>query len=151
MRAWTALACLSFLSLGAQERPLRSNYPKDGIGWATTWKAAWQESIDRGVPMMVAFLQDENDDSKEQAETVFTDRKYIEASRMWVNVIAHPGTGHQVEIERDGKRVPVCDRYWNIPCEAHAKADKDVRVLQVPEKRPAILLVNSDGKEIRRL
>jgi hypothetical protein len=42
--------------------------------------------------------------------STYTDKKYVEASRMWVNVAAHSEKGHEVDAMVGGKKVTVCTR-----------------------------------------
>ena len=54
--------------------------------------------------------------------STYPNSKFIESTRMWVNVAAHTEKGHEVDAVIGGKRVTVCDKYWNIPCESHSKS-----------------------------
>ncbi|HEU4339109.1 MAG TPA: hypothetical protein VFS19_03495 [Planctomycetota bacterium] len=83
--------------------------------------------------------------------STYPDKKYIESSRMWVNVAAHSEKTHQVDAMIAGKRVTVCSAYWNIPCEAHSKCygaqgQFEPRITGLP----TTVYTDVDGKEIGR-
>lgn len=83
--------------------------------------------------------------------STYTDKKYIEASRMWVNVAGHSEKTHEVDAIVGGKKVTVCASYWNIPCEHHSKCYSEARskydgITGVP----ATIYADSEGKEIGR-
>jgi|SRR5688572_22501978 len=83
--------------------------------------------------------------------STYTDKKYIEASRMWVNVAAHSEKTHMVDAVVGGKQVAVCHSYWNIPCEAHSKCYSDARSkYDGINGVPATIFADFEGKEIGR-
>src|SRR5262245_36077622 len=82
--------------------------------------------------------------------STYPDKKYIEASRMWVNVAAHSEKTHEVEAIVGGKKVTVCSAYWNIPCEAHSKCYGASGKFENIKGLPTTVYTDSDGKEIGR-
>jgi hypothetical protein len=83
--------------------------------------------------------------------STYTDKKYIEASRMWVNVAAHSEKTHEVDANVGGKRVTVCSAYWNIPCEHHSVCYSQARSkYDGISGVPATVFAAPDGKEIGR-
>jgi len=82
--------------------------------------------------------------------STYPDKKYIESSRMWVNVAAHSEKTHQVDAMIGGKRVTVCSAYWNIPCEAHSKCYAASSQFEGISGLPTTVYAGPDGKEIGR-
>lgn len=82
--------------------------------------------------------------------STYPDKKYIESSRMWVNVAAHSEKTHQVDAMIAGKRVTVCSAYWNIPCEAHSKCYSASGMFEGIKGLPTTVYTDADGKEIGR-
>lgn len=82
--------------------------------------------------------------------STYPDKKYIEASRMWVNVAAHSEKTHEVEAIVGGKKVTVCSAYWNIPCEAHFKCYGASSKYEGITGLPTTVYTDPDGKEIGR-
>ena len=83
--------------------------------------------------------------------STYPDRKYIESSRMWVNVAAHRETGHEVDAVIGAKKVTVCDRYWNLACAAHSTAYSDLgRKYEGITGMPTTVYADPEGKELAR-
>jgi hypothetical protein len=82
--------------------------------------------------------------------STYPDKKYIESSRLWVNVAAHQEKTHQVDAMIAGKRVTVCSAYWNIPCEAHSKSYSATGHFEGIKGLPTTVYTDADGKEIGR-
>ena len=82
--------------------------------------------------------------------STYPDKKYIESSRMWVNVAAHSEKTHQVTAVVGGKQVTVCSAYWNIPCEAHSKCYSASGQFENIKGLPTTVYTDADGKEIGR-
>ena len=82
--------------------------------------------------------------------STYPDKKYIESSRMWVNVAAHSEKTHQVDAIIGGKQVTVCSAYWNIPCEAHSKCYSASGRFEGIKGLPTTVYTDPDGKEIGR-
>jgi hypothetical protein len=82
--------------------------------------------------------------------STYPDKKYIESSRMWVNVAAHSEKTHQVDAIIGGKQVTVCSAYWNIPCEAHSKCYAASGQFPGITGLPTTVYTDADGKEIGR-
>jgi len=82
--------------------------------------------------------------------STYPDKKYIESSRMWVNVAAHSEKTHQVDAIVGGKQVTVCSAYWNIPCEAHSKCYSAANQFENIKGLPTTVYTDADGKEIGR-
>lgn len=84
--------------------------------------------------------------------STYPDKKFIEASRNWVNVICHSEVGHEVDAVIGGKLVAVCKRYWNIPCSAHSDCYKQARSkYEGITGVPCTILASPDGKELERI
>ena len=144
MRRLLALtAILAATGMAGQEgRRAARDYPKDGVYWVGTWKDAIGEAANRNVPIFVAFHKDGSAPCDALA-SVYRDRRFIESSRMWVNVVAHPGTAHDADVEIGGKKVPRCERYFEISCREHADLyEKLSRELKVDSEPPVRVYLN---------
>src|SRR5206468_2189075 len=85
------------------------------------------------------------------ANTVYTEKKFIEASRMWVNLVAHLATSHTIEATVQGKKVQVCERYWNIPCSTHSTSFNPARrKYGLPAEYPSYVFADAGGVDIAR-
>lgn len=82
--------------------------------------------------------------------STYPDKKYIESSRMWVNVAAHSEKTHEVDAIIAGKRVTVCSAYWNIPCSAHSACYSASGQFEGIKGLPTTVYTDVDGKEISR-
>ena len=82
--------------------------------------------------------------------STYPDKKYIESSRMWVNVAAHSEKTHEVDAMIAGKRVTVCSAYWNIPCSAHSACYSASGQFEGIKGLPTTVYTDADGKEIGR-
>src|SRR5687767_9940303 len=83
--------------------------------------------------------------------STYPDKKYIESSRMWVNVACHTEKTHAVDAVVNGKRVTVCSAYWNIPCEAHAKCYSASGNYPGITGLPTTVYTDPEGKELQRV
>ncbi|HTF56133.1 MAG TPA: hypothetical protein VK661_02600, partial [Planctomycetota bacterium] len=150
-RRWVFAVILAGLAIGAQDPAGKKEYPKDGVFWAASWKEAYDEAFLRNVPIFVAFHQDDSEACLSMANSVYTDKKLIEASRMWVNVIAHLAMGHTIEATVKGKKVQVCGRYWNIPCSAHSTSFNPAgRKYGFPAEYPSYVFADAGGVDLAR-
>jgi len=150
-RGWVLLGALACLVIGAQDPAAKKEYAKDGVLWAASWKEAYDEAFFRNVPIFVAFHKDDSEPCRAMAETVYTDKVFIEASRMWVNVAAHQLTTHMIEATVNGKKVQVCARYWNIPCAAHSMSFNPAgRKYGVPKEFPAFVFADAGAVDLGR-
>lgn len=151
-RAFLVLA-LANIASGAQERKVDGNYAKDGVIWASSMQEGFKEANLRQVPVLLAIHKDSSEGCLKMQSSTYTDKKYIEASRFWVNVALHAQGGHEVDATVAGKKVTVCNRYWNIPCSAHVVTDQSVRkyVKDLPEAPAVVFVLPSEMKELGRV
>ena len=82
--------------------------------------------------------------------STYPNKKYIESSRMWVNVAAHSEKSHMVDAMIGGKKVTVCSAYWNIPCSAHSACYSASGNFPGITGLPTTVFTDPDGKEIGR-
>src|SRR5262245_1665286 len=82
--------------------------------------------------------------------STYPDKKYIESSRMWVNVAAHSEKTPHGDAIIGRKQVTVCSAYWNIPCEAHSKCYSASNQFENIKGLPTTVYTDADGKEIGR-
>ncbi len=150
MRLWIAAGVLALPAFGAQEKPSQAAYPQDGVIWSRDWSEALTEARWRNVPVHVAY-HDDSESSKTMSRTVYADPKFIEASRLWVNIPVHSRYGHEVEAHVGGTRVTVCERFWNIPCSAHVKHSKIAECFKDLEPRPVTIFTTTGIPVLGRL
>jgi hypothetical protein len=86
------------------------------------------------------------------AESSFTDPKVIEASKSFVNLIAHRETGHGEKETLVGReKMKLCTDYYTIPCETHTKAWSAVgKFFQGSFGTPTTVFADPAGTEIDR-
>jgi len=83
--------------------------------------------------------------------STYPDKKVIEMSRNFVNVVAHSETGHEKEVIFGGKKVSWCSRYWGIACEAHSKCYQEARSkYDGISGVPCTVFADPSGKELFR-
>jgi len=84
--------------------------------------------------------------------STYTDKKFIAASRGWVNVAAHEDVGHEVDAVISSKKVTVCEHYWNVPCKSHQSSYHQTRGKFGEIKTvPVTILCAPNGKELDRI
>jgi len=84
------------------------------------------------------------------SETTFTDPKVIEASKNFVNIIAHRETGHgDHEVTVGKEKIKLCNEYYDIPCSVHTKGDSVVgKFFQGGLGTPSTVFADPSGKEL---
>ena len=87
------------------------------------------------------------------SETTFTDPKVIEASKNFVNIIAHRETGHgDHEVTVGKEKIKLCNEYYDIPCSVHTKGDAVVgKFFQGGLGTPSTVFADPSGKEISKV
>jgi hypothetical protein len=87
------------------------------------------------------------------SETTFTDPKVIDASKNFVNVIAHRETAHgEREVQFGKEKLKLCNEYYNIPCSVHTKGESVVgRFFQGSFGTPSTVFADPSGKEISKV
>jgi hypothetical protein len=87
------------------------------------------------------------------AESSYKDAKVIEASRNFVNIVAHQETTHgtkEVFVGREKQKL--CDEYHTIPCETHTAAWGFVgRFVTGTFQTPTTFFADPTGKEISKV
>jgi hypothetical protein len=86
------------------------------------------------------------------ADSSYKDAKVIEASRNFVNLVAHEDTAHgtkEVVVGREKQKL--CNEYHTIPCETHKAAYGFAgRFFQGTFQTPTTVFADPSGKEISR-
>jgi len=84
------------------------------------------------------------------SETTFTDPKVIEASKNFVNIIAHRETGHgEHEVQVGKEKIKLCNEYYDIPCSVHTKGESVVgKFFQGGLGTPSTVFADPSGKEL---
>jgi hypothetical protein len=87
------------------------------------------------------------------SETTFTDPKVIEASKNFVNIIAHRETGHgDHEVSVGKEKIKLCNEYYDIPCSVHTKGEAVVgKFFQGAFGTPSTVFADPSGKEISKI
>ncbi len=86
------------------------------------------------------------------AESSYTNKNVIEASRNFVNVVAHEEVGHgSTEVLIGREKVKLCNEYHTISCEVHVKARSAVgKFFQGTIGLPATVFAEPGGKELTK-
>jgi hypothetical protein len=144
---------LAGLSVRAQDegpKKLVKNYPKEGVYWSITWLSGHDEATMRNVPIFIAHHKD-GSKACETAAEIYRDPKFIEKSRMFVNLPCHEGKGHDVDVMIDGRPHPRCERYIGIKCKDHDNVYLAVSVKIPLEKEvPFRVFLSPEPKELAR-
>jgi len=144
---------LAALSVRAQDegpKKLVKDYPKVGVYWSTTWLSASDEALARNVPMFIAHHKDGTPACEVEAQ-MYRDPKFIEKSRMFVNLPCHEGKGHDVDVMIEGRPHPRCERYIGIKCKDHDNVYLAVSVKIPLEKDvPFRVFLTPEPKEVAR-
>lgn len=137
---------------GAQEvRRVAKDYPKDGVYWSKSWKEIYAEVWNRNVPVFIAVHKDGSEGCAAMA-SLYREKRFIETSRMWVNIVVHAGTAHDVDVEIGGKKVPRCEVYFDLTCREHADLQGLIpKSMQVHPELPVRIYYNAiENKELGR-
>jgi hypothetical protein len=87
------------------------------------------------------------------SDSTYTDPKFIELSKNFVNVVAHQETTHGTHEAVVGKeKVKLCNEYYDIPCDVHTKACSAInRFFSGTFGTPTTVFTDPSGKEISRV
>jgi hypothetical protein len=87
------------------------------------------------------------------SESTYTDPKFIELSKSFVNLVAHQETTHGSHEAVVGKdKIKLCNEYYDIPCDVHTKACKALgRFFNGTFGTPTTVFADPSGKEISRV
>jgi hypothetical protein len=144
---------LAALSVRAQDegpKKLVKDYPKTGVYWATTWLSGCDEATARNVPLFIAHHKDGEPACEVEAQ-MYRDPKFIEKSRMFVNLPCHEGKGHDVDVMIEGRPHPRCERYIGIKCKDHDNVYLAVSVKYPLERTvPFRVFLTPEPKELAR-
>ena len=123
-----------------------------GISWFSgTWQDAMETAAARNVPILIAFIQDDEEANDRIVETIYSDKEFLELCQRVVPIIASMGTHKPVE-GPDGRQV--CSRFGHLTCAEHRRLEADVRALYWPKEgvtTPTHIIAKPDGTEISRL
>src|SRR5262245_7431153 len=86
------------------------------------------------------------------AESTWTDKKVIEASKNFVCLVGHSETGHgSNEVILGREKVKLCSEYYTIPCDKHVEGEKAVsRFVEGTFTVPLTVFAEPGGKELSR-
>lgn len=110
--------------LAQDTRPTKA--ASTGILWAESYEKAFEEANERGVPVMIAVIQDGEEANEDIWANMMHDPKFVAASKHTVNLLANRGADKdhgEVEVKRAGRTARVCGKFGVIPCVAHRRAE----------------------------
>lgn len=86
------------------------------------------------------------------SDSTFTDPKVVEASKNFVNIIAHSEAGHgEHEVPFGREKLKLCNDYYNIPCSVHTKGWSVVgKFIQGTFGTPSTVFADPTGKELAK-
>ncbi len=97
-----------------------------GIVFCESYERAFQEATERGVPIMIAVIQDEEEANDDVWVNTLNAPEFIAATQHTVSIIGNRGKedlhGAREDL-RDGKKVKVCKKFGSISCADHIKAE----------------------------
>lgn len=138
-----ALAFVATLSLASAQ---------GGVPWfAGTWEEAMKAAADRNVPILVAFIQDDEEANERIIDQFYGDKDFIEMCMRTVPVMANISSHKPVE--GPGGRT-VCSKFGHVACSEHRNIEMAVRPLYFPDGTvvtPTHIVARPDGTEISRL
>lgn len=117
---------------------LAATIPAQGLEWWTgTWEEATEEARKRNVPIIVAFVMDNEEANDRIVKGLHKDPAFIKATKRAIAVLACPNTHKPVERKVYGKSTRVCNKFGHVKCEVHKKLEMEVRALFWPTGRVA--------------
>ena len=125
------------------------------ILWAPSWEEARKEARTRRVPILVAFLKDGEDRSKDVWDTTFQDPMMV----AYLNEVAVPlpahtaaaDAGHSSETivdPRTGKAASRCSVYKVITCPDHNSIHAEGLTFLRVRETPKCFVLGPDGKPL---
>lgn len=128
-----------------------------GIEFCESYDKAFEEANARGVPIMIAIIQDDEEANDDIWLNTMNSPEFVKLTRRTVNVMGNRGDTDQHgfrEIEENGKRRRICDKFGSIGCTSHKQSEIGIfrdfardGVL----KTPMVMLVLPDQTIIQQL
>lgn len=100
-----------------------------GIIFSESYEKAFQEATERGVPLMIAVIQDDEEANDDVWHNTINAPEFVRATRGTVNLMANRGTQEMhgfKEVQIDGKPRKLCAKFGGISCTDHIKAEIQV-------------------------
>ena len=98
--------------------------PTAGIVFSESYSAAFEEANERGVPIMITIIQDDEEANDDIWLNTMNAPEFLKATRGTVNIVGNRGDtdlhGFK-EVEENGKRRRICGRFGSISCTSHKK------------------------------
>ncbi|MFH0946096.1 MAG: hypothetical protein V2A76_12925 [Planctomycetota bacterium] len=114
-----ALASLALLSLA-------NTASGAGIVFSESYEKAFQEATERGVPLMIAVIQDDEEANDDVWPNTINAPEFVRATLGTVNLLGNRGTqemhGYK-EVEVAGKPRRLCAKFGGMSCMDHSKAE----------------------------
>jgi len=96
--------------------------PDERVSWRADYDAAFEEARERNVPVLVAVIQDGENENERMVRACYSNRDFVRLTEMTVNVIASRGTSEDhgvIEVEVDGRTRRLCEKYGSVACFEH--------------------------------
>jgi len=98
------------------------------VTWCPDYDQAFAEARDRNVPILIAFIQDGEEQNEQMVRECYSDREFIRLTEMTVNLIASTGTSDRhgtIEVEGpNGELRKICKKFGTITCIEHQKIEQ---------------------------
>lgn len=134
---------------------LTSVLPAQGVAWwAGTWDDAVEDARRRNVPLIVAFVMDNEEANDRVVAGLYKDDAFIKATERAVAILACPNTHKPIEQKINGKNMRVCSKFGHATCEAHKQMEMEVRLTFWPDGRvatPTHIIVLPDDTKVGML
>ncbi len=122
----------------------------EAVEWCESYEKAFEEAKERGVPLMIAVIQDGEEANEGVLKDIIKAKEFAGASRGTVNLVACRGDEkeHGTKDETHGNStVKVCAKFGSITCAQHRKVEQGVFRDFAHDggvKTPMVLIVQPD-------
>ncbi len=129
----------------------------EGIHFHESYDKAFEEANARGVPIMIAVIQDDEEANDDIWLNTMNAPDFVKATRRTVNVVGNRGDSDLhgfEEVEEDGKRRRICGKFGSIACNSHKKNEVGIFrdfARDGVVKTPMVMLVLPDQTIVRVL
>lgn len=133
---------------------LTATLPAQIHWWTGTWEAALEEAAARNVPIMVAFVMDDEEANDRIVSGLYTDKQFHRALERAIPVMASMNTHKPKEQKVSGKSVSVCGKFGYVKCGTHRAIEREVRTTFFPTghvKTPYHFVILPDETKVEGL
>jgi hypothetical protein len=132
-----------------------TGFAQKGVPW---WHAAYEAALEearlRNVPILVAFIQDDEEANDRIVAGLYTDPAFIRLATEIIPIICCRGTHAPRKETIDGRDEAVCSKFGRVSCAMHQKHEIEGRAMFWESKRvttPHHVVCLPDGTEVARL